>query len=130
MENPGFVLLIMLALFILPAVGGITTGINSQRTKRRRMEMLHLERMAALEKGVPLPELPALDQPPRPSSGFLRGVTLVWGIIFLCGGVGSMIALLLTSASELSRYWTLPMPVAFVGVGLLIYHFLARERGN
>lgn len=34
---------------------------------RRRLEVIHQERLAAMDKGIPLPELP-LD-PPRPGRG-------------------------------------------------------------
>ena len=119
---------ILIILIAAPGLLGIGTAIVSLRTKRRRMELLHQERMAALEKGLPLPELPPLDDVVTPRGERRTQVPLLLGIVFLCAGTGAMIALLTTRA--LSQFWTLPFPLVFVGVGLLIYNFLSRDRGN
>ena len=111
MDNAVFI--ILLILIFGPGLGGIATAIYSTRAKRRRMELLHLERMAALEKGVPLPELPPLDDVPpvpRPRGDRRVQVPLLLGVIFLCAGTGAMIALLMTWS--LSQYWTLPLPLS------------------
>lgn len=40
-------------------------GLISSREKQRRLELIHQERMAAIEKGAPLPELPEFESPNR-----------------------------------------------------------------
>ena len=122
----------MVVLFLLlPFFAATGTWIADQRTKRRQMEMEHQERMAALEKGVPLPELRSLDVAAQMSRGGRRLQTpLLLGIVFLCAGVGAILALLLISDHEISRFWPLPLPLALVGAGLLLFHFLSFERGN
>jgi len=54
--------------------------------RRRRLEIIHQERMAAMDKGIPLPELP-LDPPrvPRPRD---PREPLVHGIVWTALGGG------------------------------------------
>lgn len=90
------------------------------REKQRLVEIVHSERLAALEKGVPLPELPLeplfvrTERPPDDRTGLLIGVVL------LCFGVGSMLTLLLLPGG--ASYWAAPLPIAFIGGGL-VYAF-------
>ena len=91
----------------------------SHQERRRRLEILHQERLAAIEKGIPLPELPL--EPP--SAGVPQGghFSLFPGIVLLTFGVGSMAAFLMTM--QLADYWMLPLPIVFMGVGFIFYHF-------
>jgi len=96
------------------------------RERLRRLEIIHQERLAAMDKGIPLPELP-IDPPvveKRPDPH----VPLILGIVLLAFGAGSMIALRLVSDGGESVYWPLPLPVAMIGLGLMLYHFLAANR--
>jgi hypothetical protein len=95
------------------------------RERRARLEVVHAERLAAMDKGVPLPELP-VDPPPRPERPMDRHVPLVLGLILAGLGGGTMIAFHLIE--EARDYWPLPLPIALMGVGLLLYHFLAAAR--
>src|SRR4051812_43858496 len=87
------------------------------REKQHYLDMLHAERLAAIEKGIPLPELPVeplfvkTDRPPDFRVGLLIGIVLV------CFGLGSMLALWLLPESR--TYWPAPLPVAFIGGGLI-----------
>jgi len=110
----------------------VILGLANSREKRRRIELIHQERMAAIEKGVPLPELPELDSPnpwnrPRPEKSY-PNAALIWGIILLSAGAGGMGALALSRVPWLHEYWSTPLPLALAGFGLLLYHFLARRR--
>ncbi len=95
--------------------------------RRQRLDILHAERLAAMDKGIPLPELPI--QPPstravRPPNPH---VPLILGILLVAFGAGSMIALAMVDSLRAS--WPIPMPVTFMGGGLIIYYLLAgRER--
>ena len=59
--------------------------------RQRRLEVLHQERMAAMDKGIPLPELPLdplkVPKPPDPRE------PLMHGIVWLALGFGAMLAL-------------------------------------
>ena len=95
--------------------------------RRRRLEIVHQERLAAMDKGIPLPELP-LD-PPRIQKGPDPRATLVHGIVWTTLGIGSMAALALIGSSG-PTFWPLPLPLAFMGIGLILYYALASERSR
>jgi hypothetical protein len=104
------------------------------RLKRRRTEMIHQERMAAMERGIPLPEFPNFDLGPSPflltrlaaKPGSPQS-SLLTGIIFLCASVGGMIVLFYLLPLDRHLYWILPLPLALVGIGLLLYYALLRR---
>ena len=94
--------------------------------RQRRLEIVHQERLAAMEKGIPLPELP-LDPPKVPAPPDPRA-PLIHGIVWLALGFGAMLALrLIPNAPVL---WPLPLPMAFLGIGLILYYALANERAR
>ena len=80
-------------------------------------------RLAAMEKGIPLPELPldpaVFHNPPDPH------VPLIIGIVLTAVGAGSMIALSLMLSGDNRTYWPVPLPLASIGLGLVLYYFLA-----
>ena len=92
--------------------------------KQRRLELVHAERLAAMDKGVPLPELP-IDPPPVVTPGD-RHVPLIFGMVFLSLGGGTMATFALLTATR--EYWPLPLPFALLGLGFVLYHFLAADR--
>ena len=94
-------LLISMGPILLAFAFFVIFGLLSSREKRRRIELNHRERMAAIEKGVPLPEMPELDSPnpwnrPRLQKSY-PDAALIWGIILLSAGTGGMGALALSS---------------------------------
>jgi hypothetical protein len=104
------------------------------RLKRRRTEIIHQERMAAMEKGIPLPEFPNFDLGPSPflltrlaAKPVSPQASLLTGIIFLCVSVGGMIVLFFLLPLNKHLYWILPLPLALVGIGLLLYYGLFRR---
>ena len=95
--------------------------------RRRRLEIVHQERLAAMEKGIPLPELP-LD-PPRVSKPPDPRAPLIHGIVWSALGSGGMVALLLIGPPpNAPALRPLPLPLLFLGVGLMLYYALASER--
>jgi hypothetical protein len=105
-------------------------GYFDYRSKKRRLEVLHQERMAAIEKGIPLPELPELEPPPRPAApkGDYPNAALLTGIILLCAGVGGIGGFILSP--PLQKYFSLPLPLVLVGFGLVLYHYLTNKRAD
>ena len=94
--------------------------------RRRRLEVLHTERVMAMEKGIPLPELP-LEPPTRGQMQADLHTTLIIGIVLAMFGTGAMAALLMVE--QFRPAWPLPLPVSFIGVGLVLYYYLVgRER--
>lgn len=100
--------------------------------RRRRLELVHQERLAAMDKGIPLPELPidppAGERPPDPKA------TLLHGIVWLALGVGAMATLLVVPMNvqiagvRPEPLWPFALPLVFLGVGLILFYFLAAGR--
>lgn len=92
------------------------------QSQRKRLEVIHQERLVAMEKGIPLPELPhEPSQDPRGSDPDY--VLPILGTVLLTLSVGTMIVLYLNSDGG-NTFWVAPLPFAFLGVGLLAVHFL------
>ena len=97
--------------------------------RQRRLEIVHQERMAAMEKGIPLPELP-LDPVKVPKPTDPREV-LLHGIVWTALGGGAVLGLYLFGARvNASALWPLPLPLALLGVGLILYYALASDRSR
>jgi hypothetical protein len=97
--------------------------------RRRRLDIIHEERLAAMEKGIPLPELPIdppeVRRPPDPQA------FLVHGIVWTALGGGSVLALwLVGERANIGTIWPFPLPLALMGLGLMLYYFLAAERAS
>ncbi|MDP2052808.1 MAG: hypothetical protein Q8N52_08900 [Acidobacteriota bacterium] len=106
-------------------VTALTAGVVGylylrSQDRRRRLEVVHAERLAAMDKGIPLPELPLdpLVREPRPDPG----APLIIGIVLAAFGLGSMAALSLVD--NFRQAWPMPLPVAFMGAGLTLYYYL------
>jgi hypothetical protein len=94
--------------------------------RQRRLEIVHQERLAAMEKGIPLPELP-LDPPRVPKPPDPRA-PLIHGIAWSALGVGGMLALrLIGPFPNGPALWPLPLPLALLGIGLMLYYALATD---
>ncbi len=103
------------------------------RAKDREAERKHKERMMAMEKGVPLPELP--DEPARGStlgdawSQF--SLNPKWplgaGAVFVMLGIGVSLALLFSGEQLDNRKASFGLIGVFLGVGLWLDYFLTRR---
>jgi hypothetical protein len=118
------VILIVVAIFV--------NSLLHRRAQRQRLELIHQERLAAMDKGIPLPELPVDPPPqlppwmrPQPMDPHLP---LLFGILLLCGGLGGVVALIVIDNQKLRELWSLPFPFALMGLGLIFYYFLTRDR--
>jgi len=97
--------------------------------RQRRLEVVHQERLAAMEKGIPLPEFP-LDPPRVPTPPDPRA-PLIHGIAWSSLGGGAMLALhLIVPQPNGSVLWPLPLPLVFLGIGLILYYALASDRAR
>lgn len=97
--------------------------------RQRRLDFLHQERLSAMDKGIPLPELP-LD-PPRAPGAWDSRQPLLHGIVWLALGAGGMLTLkLIGPQPDLPALWALPLPLAFLGLGLILYDALVSHRSR
>ena len=98
------------------------------QSRQKRLEIIHRERMAAMEKGIPLPELPLEPgrerRPPDPA------VVPILGTVLLSLSVGTMIVLALVLDPPSHAFWVAPLPFTFLGVGLIAYHYLPAKPGR
>jgi hypothetical protein len=110
----------------LALAGGIVGYLYMKHQGRqKRLEIIHQERMAAMEKGIPLPEFPLeATREPRPPD---PTVLPILGTVLSSLSVGTMITLDLILPASSHSAWITPLPFAFLGVGLIAFHFLKGE---
>jgi len=113
----------------LALAGGIVGYLYvTHRSRQKRIEIIHQERMAAMEKGIPLPEFPL--EPARERRQPDPNVLPILGTVLSSLSVGAMIALYLNLPAPSHAMWVSPLPFTFLGVGLIAFHFLKREPGR
>jgi hypothetical protein len=102
--------------------------------RERRLERLHKERMMAMEKGVPLPELPVDDEPARRPLlqevvGSIR-INPRWplglGALSVMLGLGISAALRLSQEDYHYRVWSFGLIPVFLGLGLMLHYWLTQ----
>ena len=116
-------------LVALALAGGIIGYLQvTHRSRQKKIQVVHEERMAAMEKGIPLPEFP-LDpaqehrQPGPP-------VFPILGMVLSTLSLGTMIVLYLNSPVPSNGFWVTPLPFTFLGAGFIAFHFLKVESGH
>ena len=90
------------------------------QSRQKRIEIIHQERMAAMEKGIPLPEFPL--EPARERRQPDPTVLPILGTVLLSLSVGAMIVLALNLPAPSHGFWVAPLPFTFLGVGLRWIH--------
>jgi hypothetical protein len=117
-------------MVVLALAAGVVGYVYvKHQSRRKRLEIIHQERLVAMEKGIPLPEFP-LESTPSPRGIDPTGVLPILGIVLFSLSVGTMIVLYRTLEAEVHGFWVSPLPFAFLGVGLLAFHFLKRDAGR
>lgn len=94
--------------------------------RRRRLEIIHQERLVAMDKGIPLPELP-LDVATVPAGPNPKAV-LIHGIAWTALSAGAVVALWLIPNWPGSAIWPVALPLLFLGLGLILFYVLAADR--
>lgn len=109
-----------LIVIALAALFGLYLHLR-HKERSRRLEIVHQERLAAMDKGIPLPELPVepAKQPPDPRD------IVIHGVAWLAMGLGGSLALGLTGMNfNGTPLWPLPLPLLLLGVGLILFYVL------
>ena len=106
--------------------------------RQKKLELIHRERMMAMEKGIPLPELPDYDERPKGSglgAALGRGFAEIrlnprWplgmGALFIMLGAGVSLALALSAEDYHNRVWSFGLIGVFFGLGLILHYALTR----
>ncbi len=123
-SNP---LIVILWVFGWAAFALIIIIIN-HRKKQKILELIHKERMAAIEKGVPYPEWPEYRangesrEKENPRSSLGAGVILMM--------IGAGISLTFYLWPELRVVWPVGLIIIFTGIGVVISYFLTQSKGT
>jgi hypothetical protein len=109
------------AVIVVAIVAGVLGYFYlKQRGRQARLELIHQERLVAMEKGIPLPELPleptVVPKVPNPH------VPLLLGIVLTTFGSGAMVTCWFFLGGA---FWSLPLPLTLIGVGLLLFHWFS-----
>ena len=115
--NPG---VIALLIPIIAIIGGSALAIVGVITKSREEELKHKERIVAMEKGMPVPELPKTEEH-RPQ--YLKH--RMWGLVLTFVGAAILIGRIVTDDLEHGVWWG-AIPLA-IGIALLIAGALERR---
>jgi hypothetical protein len=105
--------------------------VRGQR-RERMIDRIHKERMMALEKGVPLPEIPEYHELNGTFWGSVR-LNPKWplgvGAVFIMAGIGTTAAMILATGKtgEYDGVWQFCLVPIFVGVGLWLHYWLTRR---
>lgn len=115
-------------VIVLALAGALVAYLYFKHAERqRRLEILHKERVLAMDKGIPLPELP-LDTTVNPKPQDPHAM-LIHGIVWLAFGGGGIAAAALNGMQVGSHaVWPLLLPLVFLGTGLVLYYVLASNR--
>jgi hypothetical protein len=96
------------------------------QSQQKKIEIIHKERMAAMEKGIPLPEFP-FEPSREPHQSDPDNVIPILGTVLFSLSIGTMIVLFLTLSAPSRSFWISPLPFTFLGVGLIAFHLLKNE---
>lgn len=100
--------------------------------KQERLRMIHEERMRAMEKNLPLAELPELDPDAEERLGEMWRSRLNprWplglGALLIFAGLGMSAALRLAGDPDLRDLWSFGLIGVFLGVGFIVHYLLTR----
>ena len=115
------------------AVVGLAAGFVGylyikQQGLLKKTEIIHQERMAAMDKGIPLPEF--LLEPTKQIRSSDEYVIPILGLVLLTLSLGTMIVLALNLSAADHSMWICPLPFAFLGAGFVGFHFLKNGSGR
>ncbi len=107
------------------------------RNRLKLREMVHKERMAAIEKGISPPELPEeslehlSEERMWESYSFgnhrINKLALALGLVLLFGGIGFIISMSVFHDISFGLLGVIPI---MIGIGLLIYYHLTKEHNQ
>ena len=119
-------------IFGLIAFGLVKKSL-ADRERIKLREMIHRERMAAIEKNLPietldqeegmLPQTATTDSR-HTSITWLRLTALFLGLAFFFGGIGMAIAFHVAPERGFNQIWSIGLIPALTGFGLLIFYFM------
>jgi len=118
--DPAFMAMLIGLFFVVGSIAVVLLIVVSAfRTRHVKAEMLHRERMLALEKGLPIP--PDYLEGPHRKRPFVAG--LIWAGI----GLGAVVWGIIEGESDANAWGLIPF---FVGIALIIGDWLSHRRAE
>jgi hypothetical protein len=139
MEVLGFTIL------VLGLIGASMLRKHLREAKQLRLrQMIHEERVKAMEHNAPLPEVDdtaligqffANTDHAASNEGRGLGLAILWvRIVSLCvglasffGGIATSVGMYLVKDPEISDYWAMGFIPTLIGLGLLIFYMMSRS---
>ena len=111
------------------------------RGKRQlqKLNIIHTERMKAMEKGIPLPEFPELSENEGKvlvgralaSHMAARSVNPRWplgvGAVLIMAGLGTALAMRMSAWDFHNELWPFGLIGVFLGIGMFLFYALTRS---
>jgi len=125
-------LFLLLVIFGLVGYGMLKRFLLDQTLVKQR-EMVHKERIMAMEKGLPVDNL-QLPERPEVSDSSIQEKVLVWvriialgfGLFLIPAGIGICVAFHYSGAVDLQPVWTVGLIPILCGFGLLLFFLLSK----
>jgi hypothetical protein len=106
---------------IVAILGTFAIVIVAIVVEGRKKDLAHKERLFALEKGLPLPELPEKKEKP------VYATRRAWGLVWFGLGLAVTIGLATNPESSEVNAWAWGLIPTFIGAGLLIAAVLDKK---
>jgi len=128
-----FIPVVIGVVFIFGLIGfGLVKKLLSDNERLKMREMIHRERMAAIEKNLPIDDLhledemlPQVDTANRTDPiVWMRLTALCLGLAFFFGGLGMSLAFRIAPDNSFNEMWSIGLLPAMVGFGLLLFYFM------
>lgn len=136
-EGMGWAIFGVSFIFIFMLLGILAESLR-QKAKLARQQMVQKERLAAMEKGLPLPDWDATllnDDGARLGSAeahersrqWFRLVAFCIGLLLSFGGVGVLVAFNIGANNAFEEISTVGAVPLMAGIGLLLFYALTRN---
>ena len=106
---------------IVAVLGTFAVVIVAVVVEGRKKDLVHKERLFALEKGLPVPEPPEKETKP------VHATRRAWGLVWLGLGLALTIALALNPDSARVKAWGFALIPLFIGIGLVVASVLDKR---
>jgi hypothetical protein len=107
----------------------LVVKVLNTRRYQIKLDFIHKERIAAMDKGIPLPELPEYDKPSQTLLSYVR-LNPRWplgaGVTLILGAIGLGLALFLSGDPYHRQIWSFSFIPFFLGFGLMLQYRLTR----